>query len=121
MKQITIAFRLTFVIAIILISFLAFSNMEESPVAAINDKLMHVTAFVALAFLLDFSWPREAFIAEKYLPLLAYGLFIELVQWGLPYREFSLLDLLADALGLLVYFGCFPLIRQLPILARRWS
>jgi VanZ family protein len=35
--------------------------------------------------------------------LLGYGLLIELIQRELPYREFSLFDLAADALGILLY------------------
>jgi VanZ family protein len=35
--------------------------------------------------------------------LLGYGLAIEIIQYILPYRSFSLLDLAADAFGLLAY------------------
>lgn len=37
--------------------------------------------------------------------LLGYGLVIELVQWPLPYREFSWLDLVANVVGVLLYIG----------------
>jgi VanZ family protein len=37
--------------------------------------------------------------------LLGYGLLIECVQWWLPWREFSVLDLAADLVGLLVVLG----------------
>jgi VanZ family protein len=58
---------------------------------------------------------------RKALPLFAYGLVIEIVQYHLPYREFSLWDLAADGLGLLIYPISYPLLKRLPILAPRWN
>lgn len=114
-------FRVAFAFTVLLISYLAFGHLEETPVASFNDKLEHIIAFVALAFLLDFAWPRQAWGWPKLLPLLAYGLIIELVQYFLPHREFSLWDLAADALGLIFYPLTLPLLKQTPGLALRWN
>jgi VanZ family protein len=116
----TRGFRLAFAIAVLLIGYLAFGKLEASPITRINDKLEHAAAFLALAFLLDFAWPRRGWHVHKAAPLLAYGLFIELVQYFLPYREFSLWDLAADSLGLALYPMALPLLKRTPGLAVRW-
>ncbi|MES9993452.1 MAG: VanZ family protein [Candidatus Thiodiazotropha sp.] len=105
-------FRLLLVVALIAISYLAFTPQETPVVVNINDKISHVLAFITLAFLLDFSWPQSPWNLLKAIPLATYGLFIEAVQSQLPNRLFSLWDFGADILGLLIY----PLL--LPILLR---
>ena len=40
---------------------------------------------------------------QRWVSLLAFGLFIEVVQYFLPYRQFSLLDLAADGIGIWLY------------------
>lgn len=108
-------------LTLLLVGYLSFAHLEETPVADINDKFGHTTAFLCLAFLLDFARPRRVWGAEKLLPLLAYGLFIELVQYFLPYRTFSLWDLAADGLGLMLYPLALPLLKRIPGLALRWN
>jgi VanZ family protein len=117
----TRAFRIAFISAVLLIGYLAFGKVEETPIATINDKFGHCAAFLALAFLLDFASPRQSWGLAKLIPLLAYGLLIELVQYFLPYREFSLWDLAADTLGLILYPLSLPLIKRIPGLALRWN
>ncbi|MCU7811416.1 MAG: VanZ family protein [Candidatus Thiodiazotropha sp. (ex Notomyrtea botanica)] len=106
---------------LVLVGYLSFGQLEETPVADINDKFGHVAAFLCLAFLLDFAWPKHHWGLYKLLPLLAYGLFIELVQHYLPYRNFSLWDLAADGLGLFLYPLSLPILKRIPILAVRWN
>jgi len=112
-------FRIAFVATVVLVGYLSFAHVEETPVAGINDKLGHAAAFLCLGFLLDFAWPRRPWGARKLLPLLGYGLIIELVQYFLPYRSFSLWDLAADGLGLGLYPLLLPLLRYIPGLALR--
>jgi VanZ family protein len=117
-------FRLGFFSALLLISYLSFSQIEGSSfhiLSFFNDKLEHAAAFFTLAFLLDFAWPRQAWDQTKWLPLLGYGLLIEIVQHFIPFREFSLWDLTADALGLMLYASSLPLIKRTPGLAPRWN
>lgn len=70
----------------------------------INDKLAHVISFLVLAKLADLSFPQRRYDWAVWTPLLFYGLAIEIIQYHLPYRSFSLLDMVADAGGLLVYW-----------------
>ncbi|MET0070993.1 MAG: VanZ family protein [Candidatus Thiodiazotropha sp.] len=110
------SFRLLLAIALVVISYLAFTP-QESPVAAdINDKIAHILAFVVLAFLLDFSWPQSPWRLHKAIPLLGYGLFIEAVQSLLPNRVFSLWDFGADIVGVLIYPLLLPLLMRSGVL-----
>ena len=70
----------------------------------INDKLQHFGAFLILSFFLMLLFSHKA-IDFKYPYLLAivlaiaYGILIEIIQYGIPYRSFSFLDMLADTIG----------------------
>jgi len=103
-------FRLLLVLALLLVTWLALTpSLPALP--GQSDKLGHLLAFFGLAFLADFSFPKRGFDAAKYLPLLTYGLVIELLQSTLPSRFGSVADLLADGAGLALYV---LLLRLLP-------
>jgi len=70
-----------------------------------NDKLNHIVAFFVLAFLFNGSCPGWSAIV-RFCILLGFGIFLETVQLVLGYREFSWLDLLADALGIVAFYSC---------------
>ena len=80
----------------------------------------YIVAFYVLALLLDFSFPEGRFDLSKAATLLGYGFLIESVQYLLPYRTFSLFDLSADAVGLLVYTFSLPALKYIPWLRWRW-
>jgi VanZ family protein len=86
----------------------------------LNDKATHLAAFFILALLTDFSFPASRFTLLKITGLLLYGGLIETIQYHLPYRTFSLMDLAADGLGIAAYGLSVPLLRRLPILKNRW-
>lgn len=98
-----IMMRITLAVALLVSTYLA--TMKGGPVDAanINDKFAHLAGFFMLAWLADFSFPRAGYGLNKILPLLGYGLLIEIIQFFLPYRSFSLLDVLADAAGIAIY------------------
>ena len=98
-------FRLALMVYLIIISWLAFGTPPSGAAASVNDKVLHAGAFVVMAFLVEAALPSFSFWRVKVAVLLGYGLFIEAVQWQLPYRDFSLLDLLADAAGVLLYWA----------------
>jgi len=103
----TAIFRLVLFICLCVISWLAFGTPPSGVVAAaVGDKVLHAAAFMALGYLLDGALPSLSFWKVKLPLLLAYGMFIELVQWQLSYRDFSLLDFLADGVGILLYWVC---------------
>ena len=92
--------RVAFVTALIAVSIGAVLDLGHSPVVRWNDKFEHIGAFALLAFLACAAYPRAQRWQRVFARVLCFGLLIECVQWWLPWREFSLLDLAADALGL---------------------
>lgn len=114
-------YRVLLAVLFIVISYLAFTPLKFPIIERIWDKLDHFAAFFALALVSDFAFPDSGYGVGKILPLLGYGLLIEIVQHHLPYRQFDLLDVCADGVGLLVYGVSLPLVRRLPVLSRRWS
>ncbi len=114
-------FRAALVTALLFILHLATTQLHYPGVDSLNDKVSHFMAFYALAMLEDFSFPRIEFGLSKVLTLMAYGLLLEVIQHFLPYRTFSLYDLGADAIGVLVYVVSIPALKQIPFVRRRWS
>lgn len=119
-KRITRWYRILLATSLVVIFYLATTSREIPVVEDVNDKVEHVFAFAVLALLADFSWPRSEFGAAKVFFLLAYGLAIEITQYFLPYREFSLFDLGADGAGLLLYGLMVPLLMKVNWLNGRW-
>jgi VanZ family protein len=108
--------RVALVIALLVSTYMATAQAGTAVGASVNDKLAHLMTFFGLALLTDFAFPRWRFGWTKILPLLAYGLLIEIIQLFLPYRTFSLLDLTADAAGIVLYgitlllMDCSPIV-----------
>ncbi len=99
-------------LALLSTTYLAITPVDYPVLSDINDKLQHVFAFLVLAFLADQAFPQRAWNWRKFILLLAYGLALEIIQYFVPGRFFSLLDLAADALGLLLYGLSLPLWRR---------
>ena len=96
-------FKIALMICVITICFLAFTVREYDMGEHSYDKANHFFAFFILAFLIDFAYPRMAFAGAKINALFGFAVFIELVQYFLPYRSFSLIDIAADIVGVLFY------------------
>ncbi len=120
-RYLTTFYRIVFIIAILIITFLATTQRIYPVAATFNDKLNHLFAFLVLALLADFSFPRSSFGYAKILPLLGYGITIEIVQYYLPNRIFSLYDIAADSFGLVAYSICLPFFKKCPVLKGRWE
>ena len=114
------AFRLLLGMALTLIAWLATAELPGPVILDLNDKLNHLAAFFALALLSDFAFRGSEFGAAKFLALLGYGLLLESIQHFIPYRDFSLPDLAADALGMGLYVASVPLLRRQRPFAARW-
>lgn len=119
-RSIIVALRIALVIMLAMILHLATSQQSYPVMADVNDKLNHLLAFGALALLGDFAFPARVFGWKKFLWLLGYGVLIECIQYFLPNREASALDVLADATGLAIYWVFNRYLRFAPLLGRRW-
>ena len=67
------------------------------------DKLNHLTAFFVLAMLTEYAFPKVSAVALKLLPLLGFGMLIEVLQYWVGYRYFEWLDVVADLAGLVLF------------------
>jgi VanZ family protein len=114
-------FRLLLSLALALITWVATAELPGPVMFGLNDKLNHLAAFFTLALLSDFAFRGNGFGPTKFLLLLGYGLLLESIQHFLPYRDFSFLDLAADALGIGLYAASVPLLRRQPPFAGRWQ
>lgn len=106
-----LAFRITFAVTLCAVTWLALTSMPMPAIVTWWDKADHLTAFIVLSFLLDYSFPGPRWQADwwKWPLLLAYGIGIEFVQGWLGTRDFEIADMLTDALGI----GCWLLARPL--------
>jgi VanZ family protein len=83
------------------VSYKAFFTSSGSTSIEHMDKVLHVLAFACLAGVACWSWsPSRQASWRIALGLTAYGVFIELVQSQLPWREASVADVIADAVGI---------------------
>jgi VanZ family protein len=96
--------RALIIILMVLGSWVATRHLEWPEEFYFNDKLIHAFVFFAFSVLMDLASDRKPFWLWKGLPLLIYGILIEVMQYFTPDREFSYLDMLADLAGIVAYF-----------------
>jgi VanZ family protein len=96
-----------FWLCVLVISWLVVAPQDELPSVKLWDKAAHTLAFAALMLLCAVAYRQRFSLARIALMLFIFGVGIEVVQYMLPYRQFSLLDMLANSVGILV---AFPLI-----------
>ena len=120
-RYFVVAARLSLCLALLVIIVLAIMPVSQAPLASWNDKLVHILAFFTLAYLLDASFPRQAFDWRKGLFLLCYGLLIEYLQGETTHRQASAGDVLADLIGIGVYLLSIPILKAIPLVNYRWT
>ena len=91
-----------FFIFLIAIEYLALTPAQIKLIENSWDKANHFIAFAALYVTLHFGFCRLN-LSTKAAILLAYGIQIEIMQSFVPNRYFSLLDVVADGIG--IVFG----------------
>ena len=96
--------RTLIIILMVLGSWVATRNFDIPETFELNDKVQHLIVFFGFSVLMDLAISRHPFWLWKGLPLLIYGAIIEIMQYFSPERSFSVLDWLADFLGILLYF-----------------
>ena len=92
--------KLQFLSMLIGYTVLATAKSDTIVPAGYNDLLLHFVGYLVLFNSGLFAFGRQTSKTGMFILLFAYSLLIELVQFILPYRTFSLMDLLANALGL---------------------
>ncbi len=99
--NIILLFRAAFYICLVVIEYLATTTRHIPIVESMWDKANHFIAFFTLFILLTLAYSSLNTLA-KFLLLLAFGMQIEIVQSFIDGREFSLLDVVADSIGIII-------------------
>lgn len=107
--------RSLFAITLIAVTVLALVPAESAIVTSGWDKANHLLAFFVLLALLDIAYPTLHLLYHKIFLLIGYGILLELLQAIIASRDASLLDIVADCVGLAAY----TMIR--PVLLMRWK
>jgi VanZ family protein len=93
------------------ILFLATTAGPLPVLSAPSDKVNHLLAFLELTLLIRLGWPQLKPL--YFVPLLlGFGMLIEIVQATLPYRDFSLADVAADAAGIAAGMLIWPWLQK---------
>lgn len=94
------------VLLVIAVCFLALTPTPPSPIVRHWDKLNHAAAFAALTLsALLGLWPHRTGSWRVFLPMLGFGVLIEILQMLVPGRSSEWADLFADAVGMAIGAG----------------
>ncbi len=75
----------------------------------LNDKEEHFIAFFLLSFLLNRASSTIKHRLRNVIALLTFGIMIEVIQYFIPNRSMSALDVLADFSGIIVFQVLFSI------------
>ncbi|WP_152554040.1 VanZ family protein [Endozoicomonas elysicola] len=79
---------------------------EADPSGFINDKVKHVLVFFMLTFVMEMlAYPSEKWGIRKPFWLMMFGVLIEVLQGQSGYRDFSLGDMVADGVGVVLFYA----------------
>jgi VanZ family protein len=101
LMALTRLWQIALIVSMIIILLLSTAHIDGPTPMTGWDKLNHLIAFMELIVLARLGWPAQSRLGAG-LAVLAFGLFVELVQAPLAHRSFSLLDIMADGAGVLV-------------------
>ena len=105
-----IGFQLLLFLTLTLVTWQALSPQPIDQTEQINDKLGHALVFLFLAAIADHAYASTKFNIKKFSYLILYGIGIECAQYFVPSRQFSFLDMAADAAGIIIYWVIFSYI-----------
>lgn len=106
--------KILFFTAFFGIEYLALTSQHIEIVESFWDKQNHIIAFCALYVLLSLAY-TDLSIRAKGALLLLVGFQIEITQYFIPNRCFSLMDIVADSVGILIGIGIYKVITKIKI------
>lgn len=94
--------RIQFFVMLATYLYLGATRISAEVAASFNDLVAHALGYTvaAVSAYVAFTWGRSFFLSLVF--LWAFSLFVEIVQFHLPYRSFSIADILANTSGLVV-------------------
>lgn len=109
-------FGLMFFVCLVSIEYLATTTREIEMVSAMWDKSNHFIAFFVLYILLSLAY-KNMKLYIKIVLLLVFALQIEIVQHFIEGRFFSLMDVVADAIGITIGIIVLNYLQRVKLLA----
>lgn len=106
------AFKTAFFIILALSAYLSLTPVQHPVITTLWDKLNHFLGYFLLYATLDLGFATAEKLAAKVLLVLGYSLLLEIIQHFVPNRDFSLLDMLANGLGILLYLALRPAVAK---------
>jgi len=97
-------FQILFFICLLTIEYLATTSTSITIVENSWDKANHFIAFFVLYILLDYGFKIFTTFGKVSL-LMIFAIQIEIVQYFIPNRYFSILDVVADVIGIVIAIG----------------
>jgi VanZ family protein len=109
---ITNLFKTAFYTAFLGIEYLAITPQHIKIVESFWDKQNHFIAFFTLYVLLSLAYTHLS-TRLKVILLVVVGFQIEITQYFIPNRFFSLMDIVADCIGIVIGIGIYKLITKI--------
>ncbi|MBV5321092.1 MAG: VanZ family protein [Sulfuricurvum sp.] len=105
-------FKTAYYSSFLAIEYLALTPQHIKIVASFWDKQNHFIAFFTLYVLLSLAY-KHLSTRLKVILLLLVGFQIEITQYFIPNRFFSLMDIVADCIGIVIGIGIYKLITKI--------
>jgi VanZ family protein len=94
------------------ILYFCVTRVDDSGIAIPHlDKIVHMFCYLFLSLIYFIIYDKNKY-KMIFLICFGYGIFIELVQYFLPYRSCSLLDVFSNVLGIFIAYGLIELIKK---------
>ena len=107
-----VLFQLMFATILFLSLYLSLSPAVQTVPMLFSDKLVHVISYFVLMLTFDFSLKSGELILLKAVFVFLYSCAIEFAQGFVPGREVSLLDISANAAGVIAFMMCVPILKR---------
>jgi len=104
-------FKVLLFICLIGIEFLATTTIKIEAVESMWDKSNHFIAFFTLYIFISLAFKNFS-LQKKVLWLLLFAFQIEIVQYFIEGRFFSFMDIIADAIGILIGIVSYKILLQ---------
>lgn len=91
--------KIQFYTILIIFTYLGLTNNASELTEAVNDLILHFAGYVVL--IISALLIYDKYHVKIFILLFIYSVMIEIIQYFLPYRTFSGLDILANLTGLI--------------------
>ncbi len=108
MRKLIIGF---YVIYVLIITYLSLTPIEHKISESIWDKASHFTAYLLLVIFIKRVHTRFNYLTCV-ITCFSYSFAIECIQYFIPNRQFDVLDMLANLLGMVLGVILYYLIRE---------